>query len=261
MIRKVLLTNDDGYDAPGLKALVKAFGKHAECFVVAPLSERSASGHAVTLRKSISVKELKTSGVLTGYAVDGTPADCVKFALKEYYKDNPPDLVVSGINPGPNLGVSVYYSGTIGAAREAVLAHIPAFAISLNSFAKSGFAKYAGWTVDTILRIQKTKSNKQHFYNINIPKLKGKKPRGIRFTHQSHSRFEEKFVELKKASRGTRAYRLTGHMEVLKETGYSDDEAVRNDYISVTPCQLDTSDYSEIKRLERIFKSKRGKRK
>ena len=261
MIRKVLLTNDDGYDAPGLKALVKAFQKHAECFVVAPLSERSASGHAVTLRNKIRVKELKERGHLMGYAVDGTPADCVKFALKEHYKNDAPDLVVAGINPGPNLGVSVYYSGTIGAAREAVLAHIPAFAISLNSFAKSGFTKYAEWTVETILRIQKTKSNKQHFYNVNIPKLKGKKPRGVRFTHQAHSRFEEEFVEVGKGSRGIRTYHLTGHMEVLKETGYSDDEAVRNNYISVTPCQLDTSDYSEIKRLERIAKSKRGKRK
>jgi 5'-nucleotidase len=259
MNRRILITNDDGYDAPGLKALVKAFQKHAECFVVAPLSERSASGHAVTLRKSIRVKELKTRGVLTGYAVDGTPADCVKFALKEHYKDNLPDLVVSGINPGPNLGVSVYYSGTIGAAREAVFAHVPAFAISLDSFAKSGFTKYAQWTVDTILKIHSNKSNKQHFYNINIPKLKEKKPRGVRFTHQSHSRFEEEFVKLSKGSRGAKRYQLTGHMEVLKETGYSDDEAVRGGYISVTPCQLDTSDYSEIKRLEKVFK--RGKSK
>ena len=251
---KILLTNDDGFDAPGLLALRKVMEKWGECFVAAPHRERSASGHGVTLHGSIRVEKRFEKNRLVGYAIDGTPADCVKFALSEHYKKNLPDLVVSGINPGPNTGVSIYYSGTIAAAREALFAHVPAFAVSVADFINSGFDRFAKTALEVIQKTYRTLGKDEFFYNINIPATPAK-PKGVKITHQSHSRFEERFVLASPQDDETNFedYFLRGHILLLKETGMSDEEAVRGGYISLTPCQLDVSAYSEIEKLEKIF--------
>jgi len=250
---RILLTNDDGFDAPGLLALRQAIKERGwgESFISAPLTERSASGHAVTLHGSIQVQKRFEKGRLIGFAIDGTPADCVKFALSRYYGKTPPDLVISGVNPGPNTGVSVYYSGTIAAAREALFAHIPAFAVSAAGFIKSGFDRFAHAAVDVVQKTYQTLDSDQFFYNVNIP-TRPKTPRGVKITHHAHSRFEERFVPLVK--RGIhRDYVLRGEILLLKETGMSDVEALKEGYISLTPCQLDVSAYSEIEKLEKVF--------
>ena len=255
MTLKILLTNDDGFNSPGLLALESELKKWGDCFIAAPLTERSASGHGVTLISKIRVKKIFNKRELMGYAIDGTPADCVKFALKMYYQNDLPDLVISGINPGPNMGASIYYSGTIAAAREAIFSHIPAFAVSLNSYLKKGFKKYTKIVIPIIKKIYQISGKRQLFYNINIP-TQLPKPKGIRSTHQSHSRFEEVFIPAGKNGATKADYYLKGNIELLKETGLSDEEAVREGYVSVTPCQLDVTSYREIKRLEKSFSRK-----
>lgn len=264
MTPRILLTNDDGFDAPGLWALRQALKEKGwgECFISAPLTERSASGHGVTLHGSIRVEKRYEKGRLIGFAIDGTPADCVKFALSRYYGKTPPDLVISGVNPGPNTGVSIYYSGTIAAAREALFAHIPAFAVSVAGFIDSDFERFAKTTVDVVQKIYRALDSDQFFYNINIP-VKPHPPRGVKITHHAHSRFKERFVPSVKrgAKKGAhRDYVLRGEILLLKETGMSDVEAVREGYISLTPCQLDVSAYSEIEKLEKVFGRSKRKR-
>jgi 5'-nucleotidase len=250
---QILLTNDDGFEAPGLWALKRELDQWGDCFVAAPHAERSASGHSVTLRGSIRVEERYEKNRLIGYAINGTPADCVKFAFSEHYKKKRPDLVVSGINPGPNTGVSVYYSGTIAAAREALMTHVPAFAVSVTEPILKGFGRFAKTALPVIQKTYKALNGSRFFYNINIP-VKPARPKGVKVTHQSHSRFEEKFVPLAGKKAGTQNYFLSGQMLLLKETGMSDEEAIRSGYISLTPCQLDVSAYSEIEKLGKIFR-------
>ncbi len=117
---KFLLTNDDGIYARGLNTLNEALSSDAECLIVAPEREQSAVGHAITLARPLMVKKVRKNGDFFGYAVNGTPADCVKIGIKEL-ADNPIDLVVSGINLGPNVGIDVIYSGTVSAATEAAI--------------------------------------------------------------------------------------------------------------------------------------------
>jgi 5'-nucleotidase len=249
---KILLTNDDGYDAPGLQALKEELSKWGRCFISAPFDQRSASGHGVTLHQRIRVEKRYEKRRLAGYAIRGTPADCVKFAFSEYFRREKPDLVVSGINPGPNTGASVYYSGTIAAAREALFYHVPAFAVSISEFKTPYFRHFAAIAAGVIQKTFKAVGGIDFFYNINIP-ARTLQPKGIRITHQSHSRFEERFIPMRWSGKGKREYLLRGKIALLKETGDSDEEAMRKGYISLTPCQLDTSAYLGIEKLKKVF--------
>lgn len=130
---RILICNDDGIFAPGIAALREALSDLAEIHVVAPETERSAVGHAITIYNPLKTKRIQKGGMFFGHAVDGTPADCVKLAISALLPE-PPDLVVSGINLGPNAGISVIYSGTVSAATEGTILGIPSMAISLATF-------------------------------------------------------------------------------------------------------------------------------
>lgn len=258
MSLKILLTNDDGFKSPGLWALYRELSKWGQVFVAAPSSEKSASGHAVTLTSKIRVEKKYKKRKLIGLAINGTPADCVKFAFKKYYGSDLPDMVISGLNPVANTGASIYYSGTIAAAREAVFSHVPAFALSLVKSDGKHFPGLVKVSVQTVKKIYSNLNTSAHFYNINIPSHLSR-PRGIQITHQSHSRFEEEFVSAGKKNSVQSDYYLKGKMSLLTETGFSDEEAIRKGYVSVTPCQLDVSAYQEIRRLQKVFSRKRSK--
>jgi 5'-nucleotidase len=167
-------------------------------------------------------------------------------------------MVISGINPGPNTGVSVYYSGTIAAAREALLYHVPAFAVSVADFHVRDFGVYGRLAAQVVRKLYRSVDGKEYFYNINLPVIPPR-IKGVRITHQSHSRFEENFIPVGKGKFLGKDYILRGRIELLKKTGLSDEEAVREGCVSITPCQLDISAYPEIERLERIFVPARRK--
>ncbi len=143
---KILLTNDDGIYSEGIQILKKQLDDIAEVTVIAPDRERSTIGHAMTLRKPLRIRKVKINGNFRGFSLDGTPADCVIVGLLEIMKDKKPDLIVSGINHGPNLGDDIIYSGTVSAAIEGAMRNIPSLAVSIAGFKNFKFESAALFT-------------------------------------------------------------------------------------------------------------------
>jgi 5'-nucleotidase len=240
---KVLLTNDDGISAPSMYLLKEVISEIAECIVVAPDSQRSASAHSISIIRDVSVREYLVNGALFGFQVDGTPADCVKIALSEILRDDPPDLIISGINQGPNTGVSVYYSGTVSAAREGTIAGIPAVAASLCSVTSTDFAYSAQIVRDLALKIFEQGLPKHITLNVNVPACEAPAIKGIKVTKQAQSRFIEKYIE-RASKNGSKIYGLAGELEVIDSDLENDEQAVKDGYVSITPLKLDLTDFS-----------------
>lgn len=245
---KILLTNDDGVRAPGMKALLKSVPKGIEIVVAAPADERSASSHSISLGQKLRIEELPSKGSRQ-FAVHGTPADCVKFAISGI-PGFMPDLVVSGINHGANTGVSVYYSGTISGAREGFINRIPSIAISLCSSTSDDFRASSEIARRLIEGYAKKFFPEQIMLNVNVPAVDPGKVRGIKITRQAASRFVEEFVP-EKPDHGKRVYTLAGEIEIYDTDGTSDEEAVSEGYISITPLKLDLTDYETIDPLKK----------
>src|SRR5512140_3869418 len=173
---KILLTNDDGIFAPGLAAVYKELVKLGDVTVVAPAETMSGAGHSVTFYQPLVCNHVDVNGQFSGYSVFGSPADCVKLALNEFVK-GPVDLVVSGMNAGANVGINVYYSGTVAAAMEAAFYRVPAVAVSLAMDEPPHFESGAKYCLDVIKNILPALGNE--VVNINIPRLSYGKPRGV----------------------------------------------------------------------------------
>ena len=245
----ILLTNDDGIYSEGIRALYESLSKIGKVTIVAPDSERSAVGHAITLSDPLRVKEVKRNGKFFGYATTGTPADCVKLAIGAILKKKP-DLVVSGINLGPNVGYSVLYSGTVSGATEGAILGIPSFAISLATFVNPNYsfaATFARRLAKSII------SNKglpcATLLNVNIPAVNSKKIKGIRIAKQSKIAIKERFDKREDPHKRI-YYWLTG--EIVESDGQldADIEAIRHNYISITPIHCDMTNFSFIDKLK-----------
>ena len=243
----VLISNDDGIYASGIKALVEGLDPKIKKVVVAPADQKSASSHSISLGQKLRVQEFIAGNVLH-YAVHGTPVDCVKFAISEV-KNFIPDLILSGINQGANTGVSVYYSGTISAAREGVINRVPAVALSLCSRDSTDFRASVVIANKIVEAYAQGIFPKHVLLNVNIPPGFPDDIKGIRITKQADSRFIEEFVT-EKIKKDERIYTLAGEIELMDPDGTSDEEAVSEGYISITPLKLDLTDYSVIKYLE-----------
>src|SRR5579884_3334971 len=188
---KILVTNDDGIFADGIYALFKELQKLGEVIAVAPASEQSAVGHAITLMTPLRVNQVNRHGEFFGWAVNGTPADCVKLAVHALM-DERPDLIVSGINLGANIGTSVIYSGTVSAATEGTILGIPSIAMSLATFANPDFsvaAKFARKLGKLVLSKGGLPSGT--LLNVNVPNVPRADIRGVEVTVNSDSRFED----------------------------------------------------------------------
>ncbi len=247
---KILLTNDDGIEAPGLQALFNVLKSAHECFVVAPASEKSACSHSISLGQRLVIEERGKNH----FAVFGTPADCVKFALSELQPFRP-DLLISGINPGPNTGVSVFYSGTISAAREGLINGVPAIAVSLGSKAVTDFSFAAAFIASLLEGHEKAPFSSGILLNINIPAVAASQIQGIKVARQAHSRFIEEFIQESRSDH-KRVYTLAGEIEVCDPDGTTDEEVLSEGFISLTPLKLDLTDYSQMPILERWFGQK-----
>ncbi len=244
---RVLLTNDDGVHARGLRVLAAALRQETEVVIAAPSNEKSASSHSISLGQKLRVEEFIMDGIRT-FSVHGTPADCVKFALSEI-KGFVPDLVVSGINPGANTGVSVYYSGTISAAREASINRIPAMAVSLCSKTSDDFDPSVQVVLQLVRGYAFRNFSNEILLSVNIPALSAAEIKGIRLTKQAASRFVEEFVT-EKDHEGKKVYSLAGAIELYDPDGTSDEEAVAEGFVSITPLKLDMTDYAALKLLQ-----------
>lgn len=246
---RILVTNDDGVYSEGLKLLAAALRDIAEVVVVAPDREQSASGHSLTLHRPLRMQKLG-EGV---YAVDGTPTDCVTLAVLWLMKDNPPDLVASGINFGPNLGDDVTYSGTVSATFEGSLLGIPSIAFSQEVAEGFSFEPAAAFARDLVREVLAGPAPKDLLLNVNVP---ARRFDGWRFTHLGHRIYQQQIVE-KLDPRGKRYFWIAGTPEWQLDEG-TDHAAVAAGKVSITPLHLDLTDYGGEERysslLERLHR-------
>lgn len=240
----ILLTNDDGIAAPGLNALHHEISKYFSVQVIAPESEQSAVGHAITIYNPLRVKKFFSEGSFFGYAVNGTPADCVKIALKSILKE-PPELVISGINLGANTGTNVIYSGTVSAATEAAILNIPSFAISLATRIDPDFSFAAEFAMKISKLILENGLPEGTSLNVNIPAVPKDKIAGARIAKQGKSRVVEKFDKRTDPS-GNSYYWMAGEMTTEAKDPDSDDGMIRENIISITPIHFDMTDYKSM---------------
>lgn len=247
---RVLLTNDDGIHAPGLMALYSELNRDFDLSVVAPESEMSAVGHSITLASPLRVQEVCKNGSFFGYGVTGTPADCVKIAVQELL-ETPPDIIISGINLGANVGVNVLYSGTVSAATEGAFLGIRSAAISLDTRRDPDFSFAACFSREIIRFINENDLKKGTALNVNIPAVPAEKIKGISITRQGVGRFKERF-ERRIDPRGNVYYWLAGETPVEKEITDADSNALRENRITITPVSYDLTCLEEMKRLRSL---------
>lgn len=245
---QILLCNDDGIHAPGLAVLAGAVRDLGEIHIVAPDSEQSAVGHAITIANPIKTKTVLQNGRFWGHSVLGTPADCVKLALAEIL-DSPPDLIISGVNLGPNAGIAVIYSGTVSAATEGTILGIPSIAISLATFRDPQWetaARVAHLAAERVLREGLPPDT---LLNINIPNLLFDDIPGFAVTRMARSRFAERFHR-RTNPRGDLYYWLDGDLELLEPPDGTDIQALENGFISLTPIGYDLTQRTAMPRFE-----------
>jgi len=243
---KILITNDDGYRAPGILALYKALAVNHEVVLAAPDRERSAVGHGITLNQPLGYERVALNGGGSGYAVTGTPADCVKLGLFEFC-DKTPDLVISGINPGSNTGINLNYSGTAGAAREAALNGLTAMAVSIQYGDPMDFAGMADYLVSLVDKVCAMGLPSGVFLNVNGPCIPFKDIRGVRITRQANNNLSTDF-ERRKNPRG-KSYFWYGKMQPVRPEDDTDNDALLEKCISITPIQCDMTAYPVLAEL------------
>ncbi|WP_051184332.1 5'/3'-nucleotidase SurE [Desulfatiglans anilini] len=244
----VLLTNDDGIHAPGLYALHESLKRDFDLTIVAPEVEMSAVGHAITLSTPLRVRRIRKARRFYGYAVNGTPADCVKIAIQELL-ERPPDVVLSGINLGANVGVNVLYSGTVSAATEGAFLGVPSAAFSLATLRNPDYRFAARFSRRVIGFLRGAELRVGTALNVNIPAVPEAQIRGVVLTRQGVSRFIERF-EKRTDPRGHTYYWLTGETPVESGNPDTDGMALKNNYITITPIQYDLTCHSELERLK-----------
>ena len=256
-MKKILITNDDGFDSPALLALVEALTPLAEVITVAPTLEKSACGHSLTLTKPLRFIELKPNFYKLD---DGTPTDCVFLALHKIYKNEMPDLVISGINIGANMGEDITYSGTASGAMEAVFQGVPAIAISQDfsddMSEKDGFnyelAQESIVQLVTKIFDGSFPLSPRKFLNVNIPALTLSQSKGFKVT-KTGSRVYSNDADAHTNPRGQEYFwiGLVNHEWRESKGQMTDVEAVKSGYISITPIHLDMTSHQDIKELEK----------
>ncbi len=244
----ILVTNDDGITAPGIKALVEAVRPLGEVIVVAPDGPQSGMGHAITISKPLRLDEVKIFDGIKCYQTSGTPADCVKLAVSRILHKKP-DLVVSGINHGSNSSINIIYSGTLSAAMEGIIEGIPSIGFSLSEYGHDAEMDAAGAIATNIVKqVLENKLPDGVLLNVNIPYLPLRDIKGIRVCRQAMAKWEEKFDE-RLDPHGRKYYWLVGDW-LNKDNGDDTDEwALANGYVSVVPAHFDLTAHHAIATL------------
>ncbi len=243
----ILVTNDDGIFAPGIYALWEAMQEIGEVTVVAPDTEKSAVGHAITIADPIRVQKIHRKNGFEGFAVKGTPADCVKIAGRSLMK-KPPDIVVSGINSGANVGSNIIYSGTVSAATEGTIIGIPSVAISLNSIKGGDMTASQKVAITVVKKVFENGLPAGVLLNVNVPNIPLDIIKGYRITRQGKLVFKDRF-EKREDPRGKFYYWMKG--EIINDTNRDTDGfAIQNDFVSITPIHYQLTEESFIKTLK-----------
>ncbi|MCL5103547.1 MAG: 5'/3'-nucleotidase SurE [Armatimonadetes bacterium] len=241
----ILITNDDGIHADGLLALKSAFDEIGKVYVVAPDRPRSACGHSITLHKPLRADRVKLRDGSVAYSTNGTPSDCVSLALLGVV-ETPVDLVVSGINRGPNLGWDLTYSGTVSAAMEGAIMGVQSMAISVATHSSEvDYTTTAALAVQLGLILQSHRLPESTLLNVNVPNLPASEIKGIAVTKQGKRRYLGN-LEKRSDPTGRDYYWLGGDQPVDSLDEGTDVKAIADDWVSITPVHLDLTDYSAI---------------
>jgi 5'-nucleotidase len=249
----ILITNDDGITAPGIRNLVEAVKDLGKIVVVAPDKPQSGMGHAITIGQPLRLSVVHAFEGIEAYQCTGTPVDCVKLAVDKVLHRKP-DLCLSGINHGANHSINVIYSGTMSAAVEAAIESIPSVGFSLLDYSIeadfTGARKYARIIVQKMLE---TKLDKHCVLNVNIPAVAESLIRGIKICRQAYAKYEEDFVE-RNDPNGRKYFWLTGEFVNFDKGKDTDVWALKNNYVSVVPVQFDLTNYVLKTKLEKTWK-------
>ena len=246
---RILLSNDDGIFAPGLAALHAALGGLGERTVVAPASGRSAVGHGITLHKPLIVQHVPSTGPeeFTGISVDGNPADCVKLAIRRLLA-RPPELVCTGINAGANVGINVFYSGTVAAAAEAAMLGVPAVAFSADtSGGEVDYARVGRLCRGVLDRLLAAGLDGGTLVNVNVPALGPTEP-AIRVAPQSGVEIEDVYHRVTDEA-GREGYHLGAEYAFDDHAEHTDVALLAAGCITVTPLQVDMTDHARLEQL------------
>lgn len=249
----ILVTNDDGVMAPGIRNLVEAVKGLGKIVVVAPDKPQSGMGHAITIGSPLRLQQVELTEKTEAWSCSGTPVDCVKLAVDKILRRKP-DICISGINHGPNHSINVIYSGTMSAAIEASIESIPSIGFSLLDYSMeadfTAARKYARIIVEAIM---KRKADKHLCLNVNFPAIDESLVNGIKVCRQAYAKYEEDFDERKDPA-GKKYYWLTGAFVNFDKGKDTDVWALSNNYVSVVPVQFDLTNYVLKTKLEKTFK-------
>lgn len=248
---RILVTNDDGITARGIRALTSAMAQLGDVMVVAPDRQQSAVGHALTVASPLRAVEMHLEHASIAFAVNGTPADCVKLGVSTLLPHRP-DIVVSGINHGSNTSVNAIYSGTVSAATEGTLMGIPSMAVSLATFDSSADMSLAAEVAyDIASRLLDLRLPAGTLLNVNVPPVDQANYRGMKVTRQGHNAWNDGY-EVRMDPQGHAYYWLTGEFVTLTELEDGDDFAVKQGWTAVTPIHYELTNVAELDRLKRL---------
>ncbi len=230
---RFLLTNDDGIYAHGLLAMKNELEKYGHVTVIAPITEQSAVGHTITIADPIKVKPVQRAGGFFGYGIAGSPADCVKLGIS-CIMDNKPDVVVSGINRGENIGINALYSGTVSAATEALILGFTGIAVSVDEYVDPDYSAASTFAA-RLAHLLALKGIRLPFaLNVNCPSTTLERIKGVRITRQGESRFTDKFVK-REDPRGNTYYWQAGRTKIVDDGEDTDAVCLKKGMISITP--------------------------
>ena len=248
---RILITNDDGIYSKGIYALWQAMNELGHTFVVAPDNEQSAKSHSITINNPLRVQEIERENGFKGYAVSGTPADCAKIAIRSLMIDQP-DILISGINQGANLGTNLIYSGTVSAAAEGAMLGISSIAISLASFKSDDYGTAQKVAANVVKHVMKNNLPRGTLLNVNVPECNEKMINGFRITRQGNQNFLDEFEERFNPRQET-YYWIKGRVIDEDRSIDFDGKALSENYVSITPVHYRLTNESYLEELKRQF--------
>lgn len=249
----ILVTNDDGITAPGIRNLVDAVKDLGKIVVVAPDKPQSGMGHAITIGHPLRLHPVQTFEGIEAYQCTGTPVDCVKLAVDKILHRKP-DICLSGINHGANHSINVIYSGTMSAAVEAAIESIPSIGFSLLDYSiEADFSAAKLYARNIVIKMLNTKLDKHTILNVNFPAVDSKLIRGVKLCRQAYAKYEEDFLE-RDDPHGRKYFWLTGEFVNFDKGRDTDVWALKNNYVSIVPVQFDMTNYVLKTKLEKTWK-------
>ncbi len=244
----ILITNDDGINAPGLRYLIETIRPLGDILIIAPDKPQSAMGHAVTIQSPLRIQTITNTTGYQEYSCNGTPADCVKLGEKVILRGKP-DLIVSGINHGSNASINILYSGTMAAVIEGAMENVPSIGFSLNDYMHDADFSHCGKIITSVAtKVLANGLPDGICLNVNIPALNGSPINGIRVTRQAKAYWHENFDERKDPHKRD-YYWLRGDFVNLEDGEDNDHWAINNNYVSIVPVQIDLTAHHMIKEI------------